>query len=75
MTLELDARLYLQYMSSLEKLLELGSIPRMYPAHGPIIENPVERITAYIQHRQMRDKQILATLKNEARPMTSMEVM
>lgn len=64
-----------QYMDSLEKVLNLGDIPRVYPGHGPVINNPTERVSAYIAHRKLRDAQILMTLEKEAKPMSSMEVL
>ncbi|KAI3384509.1 hypothetical protein SNEBB_011410 [Seison nebaliae] len=52
-----------QYMDSLEKLLSLKpSI--IYPGHGDIIEKPVDEIRRYIDHRKLRNKQILESLKN-----------
>jgi hydroxyacylglutathione hydrolase len=51
----------LDYMRSLERLLGLD-IRRIYPAHGPVIEDGRGRIEEYIAHRQMRERQILAAL-------------
>lgn len=62
-------------MKSLETILSLQ--PRViYPGHGPVIENPIEVIQEYISHRQMREDQILATLKEHAsQPLTVMELV
>jgi len=46
------------YMASLRKLLELP-LQRIYPAHGPVIEDGPGRIREYIAHREMRERQIL----------------
>jgi len=47
-----------QLMQSLAFFLELD--PNViYPGHGPVVENPVEKITQYIQHRLQREQQIL----------------
>jgi len=46
------------YMNSLEKMLTFGAA-KIYPAHGPIVEEPNVKITEYINHRNMREKQIL----------------
>lgn len=46
------------YMKSLEKLQAL-KIGRIYPGHGPVIENGMKTITKYINHRNMRENQIL----------------
>jgi ribonuclease/clavin/mitogillin len=46
------------YMDSLRRLLTLD-ISVIYPAHGPKIENPHAKITSYLEHRALRDAQIL----------------
>lgn len=51
----------LDYMSSLERLLGLD-VRRIYPAHGPVIEDGPGRIREYIEHRLMRERQILEAL-------------
>lgn len=49
------------YMASLRRLLELG--PRtIYPGHGPIVEDGVAKLTEYIEHRQMRLRQVVDAL-------------
>jgi len=49
------------YMQSLEKILEIQpSI--IYPGHGPVIEDPVEKIQYYIKHRLAREEQIFSCL-------------
>ncbi|HVA76326.1 MAG TPA: MBL fold metallo-hydrolase [Candidatus Binataceae bacterium] len=50
-----------QYMDSLRRLLELD-LETIYPAHGPVIRNPKEKIREYIAHRELRDCQILDAL-------------
>jgi glyoxylase-like metal-dependent hydrolase (beta-lactamase superfamily II) len=49
------------YMASLRRLQSLG-IRRIYPAHGPVIEDGPGRLAEYIEHRLMRERQILAAL-------------
>lgn len=49
------------YMASLARLLELPLV-RIYPAHGPVIEDGPGRIREYIDHRLMRERQILDAL-------------
>ena len=50
------------YMASLDRLL--GEAPtRIYPAHGPCIEDGVGKIREYIAHRRERDEQIVAALR------------
>jgi len=54
-----------QYMHSLEKLL--AEAPRrIYPAHGPLIEDGRAKLREYIDHRHQRDQQILAALAQGA---------
>ncbi|KAF8795809.1 endoribonuclease LACTB2-like isoform X1 [Argiope bruennichi] len=54
------------YMHSLEKILKLEP-DIIYPGHGPVIENPKTKVQEYIQHRMLREKQILDALE-VARP-------
>lgn len=49
------------YLASLERLLALD-LERIYPGHGPVISRPREKILEYIEHRQMREEQILRAL-------------
>lgn len=52
-------RLYLQ---TLEQLLEL-EIDRIYPGHGPRIDHPREKIQEYLDHRLLREEQILTAIR------------
>jgi endoribonuclease LACTB2 len=49
------------YMASLERMLALAP-RRIYPAHGPAIEDGSGKIREYIAHRNAREAQILAQL-------------
>lgn len=61
------------YMRSLEKILELR--PRViYPGHGPVVTNPVEKIQYYIEHRQQREDQILSCVGQEG-PVSSLQIV
>ena len=52
-----------QYMDSLDRLL--GEKPtRIYPAHGPCIEDGVAKIREYIAHRLERERQILEAVRD-----------
>lgn len=51
----------LDYLASLEKLLGLG-IQRIYPAHGPRIEDGPGKLREYLAHRRQREAQIVAAL-------------
>ncbi|GET88302.1 metallo-beta-lactamase family-like protein [Leishmania tarentolae] len=52
---------FTDYMNSLH-LLEKMKPKRLYPAHGPVVEDGTARIEEIIQHRSMREKQILQVL-------------
>jgi glyoxylase-like metal-dependent hydrolase (beta-lactamase superfamily II) len=52
----------LDYMASLAKLLA-GAPGRIYPAHGPLIEDGVAKLREYIAHREQRERQIIAALR------------
>lgn len=49
------------YLRSLERLRAL-SPARAWPAHGPVIEDPIALIDHYIEHRRKREEQVLAAL-------------
>ena len=51
----------LDYLASLRRLLALD-VRRIYPAHGPVIEDGPARIREYIDHRMLRERQILDAL-------------
>ncbi len=50
-----------QYMDSLKRVQALG-VKRIYPAHGPVIEDGPGKIQEFIDHRMLRERQILETL-------------
>jgi len=54
------------YMRSLESVQALR-IARIYPGHGDPIDAPKGVIDEYIQHRQMRERQILEALRDAPR--------
>lgn len=49
------------FMRSLAVLRDLGA-RRLYPGHGPAVEAPRRRIDWLLNHRRMRERQILAAL-------------
>jgi glyoxylase-like metal-dependent hydrolase (beta-lactamase superfamily II) len=51
----------LDYMASLRRLQGLD-VRRIYPAHGPVIEDGPGRLAEYIEHRLLRERQILEAL-------------
>jgi glyoxylase-like metal-dependent hydrolase (beta-lactamase superfamily II) len=50
-----------EYMDSLERLRGV-SVEKIYPGHGPIIEEPARVISEYIEHRLMRERQVVEGL-------------
>jgi len=51
------------YLQSLEKLVPL-KMRRMFPGHGPAIEDPYAKVKEYIEHRKGREQEILSALKD-----------
>jgi ribonuclease/clavin/mitogillin len=49
------------YLASLARLVELGPLT-LYPAHGPVITDPIGVLTRYIEHRQDRERQVIDEL-------------
>ncbi|KAG7440049.1 lactamase [Guyanagaster necrorhizus] len=60
-----------RYISSLRKMLDFGKDPqtpypyrRLYPGHGPVVEDGEQVISTYIRHRIEREDQIIALLRS-----------
>jgi len=51
------------YLTSLEKMRRLFR-GRAYPGHGPVIDDGPSRILEYIQHRKLREDQVIQVLKS-----------
>jgi glyoxylase-like metal-dependent hydrolase (beta-lactamase superfamily II) len=51
-----------QYLASLERLLALEP-QRLFPAHGPVIDDPRAILTQYLAHRRFREQQVLSALR------------
>jgi len=62
------------YRRSLQKLADLPNLKVICPGHGRLIWDPRERIQMYINHRNMREQQILAALR-EGGAQTSWDIM
>jgi glyoxylase-like metal-dependent hydrolase (beta-lactamase superfamily II) len=62
------------YRQSLAMLAALPNLKVICPGHGKLIMDPRERIQMYINHRNMREQQILGVLK-EGGPWTSWDIM
>jgi glyoxylase-like metal-dependent hydrolase (beta-lactamase superfamily II) len=52
-----------QYMDSLRRMLALD-VEKIYPAHGPVIRNARQKISEYIAHRELRERQIIGALRD-----------
>ena len=51
------------YLASLERIIQLEP-QTMLPAHGPVIERPMELLREYIDHRALRERQVVAALRS-----------
>ena len=50
------------YIASLERVLALEPA-KVFPAHGPVIDEPVRLLRSYIEHRREREEQVLDALR------------
>jgi glyoxylase-like metal-dependent hydrolase (beta-lactamase superfamily II) len=50
-----------QYLRSLDRVLELEP-SRLFPAHGPRVDDPVTLVRAHVAHRLMRERQVVTAL-------------
>lgn len=57
------------YMNSLQKILDIKP-DVIYPGHGPVVKDGVNRIKSYIEHRNKRNEQIIENLKNSETPLS-----
>lgn len=63
------------YMKSLDKILQIKPSV-IYPGHGNIIEDPLEKIKYYINHRNQREQQIFSCFAEKAdQKMQAMDVV
>ena len=62
------------YRASLQRLLELPNLRILCPGHGPLIHDARERLELYVNHRRMREDQILEQLQS-GEPRTSWQIM
>jgi glyoxylase-like metal-dependent hydrolase (beta-lactamase superfamily II) len=60
-----------QYLESLRRVQALD-VQRIYPAHGPVIEDAQGKIQEYLDHRMLRERQILEALGAGARTIPEM---
>ncbi len=50
------------YLASLARVIALDPV-EMLPAHGPVIDHPIELLREYIEHRALREQQVVAALR------------
>jgi glyoxylase-like metal-dependent hydrolase (beta-lactamase superfamily II) len=50
------------YIASLQRVLALNPV-RLYPAHGPVIDDPAPLLAKYVEHRLEREAQVLEALQ------------
>ena len=62
------------YRDSLQRLVELPNLKVLCPGHGPLVHDARERLQSYIDHRNMREEQIVAILQR-GEPATSWQIM
>lgn len=53
------------YMKSLRRIRDLNP-DVIYPAHGPVLKEPIDTIDFYIRHREEREKMILDILEKQS---------
>jgi glyoxylase-like metal-dependent hydrolase (beta-lactamase superfamily II) len=63
-----------EYRRSLQRLLELPNLQVICPGHGKIVHDPRERLQMYVDHRNMRERQIVEALR-ESEAQTSWDLM
>lgn len=56
------------YMRSLQRILDFKP-EVIYPGHGPVVKDGVDKIGEYIRHRNKRNAQILEALEKSSGPM------
>ena len=63
-----------EYMTSLERLKQLD-LDRIFPGHGPVIADPRAVIDEYIEHRLMRERQVIDGLEAAGEAVTPEELV
>ncbi|KAJ0406999.1 hypothetical protein ATCC90586_009219 [Pythium insidiosum] len=61
-------------MASLRRLRAIAPTV-IYPAHGPVVHRALDKINEYISHRQQREDEIIAAMKDVGRPVSSKELV
>ncbi|CAG8545025.1 3224_t:CDS:2 [Funneliformis mosseae] len=63
-----------EYIDSLHKLKRFTP-GRLYPGHGPVIENGTEKLEEYITHRLERENQIIKEFKTSKSSLTPRQIV
>ncbi len=50
------------YLASLERLIALRP-QTLYPAHGPVITDPLAVLSGHVEHRRMRERQVIHAMR------------
>jgi len=62
------------YMATLRRMLDMQPV-RLYPGHGTYIEDAVDILQRYIDHREQRERQAWAVLSQQSKPVSIMDVV
>jgi len=62
------------YRHSLQRLLKLPNLRVICPGHGKIVRDPRKRLKSYVDHRNMREQQVLDALKGTVQ-LSSWDIM
>ena len=62
------------YRRSLQRLVGLPNLKILCPGHGPLVHDARERLQSYIDHRRMREGQIIKALRRGG-PRASWDIM
>ena len=62
------------YRRSLQRLVDLPNLKVLCPGHGPLVYDARERLQTYINHRDMREEQIVDALRTGG-PQSSWDIM
>lgn len=63
-----------KYINSLQKLKQFTP-DRLYPGHGPVIENGTAKLDEYITHRLEREKKIIEVLNKSEIPLEPKQIV
>ena len=58
------------YLASLERLIALRP-QALYPAHGPVIADPLAVLSGHVEHRRMRERQVIHAMRQGYSTMTA----